>query len=101
MIIDTATNQQIGEVEVGERPWGIAVSFGWQHCLHGEWAVERRLNRGRRQQDGQGEGEGRLPPLGHSFCTRDECSMPNAQCPGGRQPFVNRAFCELGLSIEH
>ena len=26
VIIDTATNQQIGEVEVGERPWGIAVS---------------------------------------------------------------------------
>ena len=26
VFIDTATNQQVGEVEVGERPWGIAVS---------------------------------------------------------------------------
>src|SRR5215510_13853576 len=26
VIIDTATNQQVGDIEVGERPWGIAVS---------------------------------------------------------------------------
>jgi len=26
IILDTKTNQQVGEVEVGERPWGIAVS---------------------------------------------------------------------------
>ena len=25
-IIDTTTNQHVGSVEVGERPWGIAIS---------------------------------------------------------------------------
>ena len=40
VIIDTKTNQPVASIEVGDRPWGIAVVAGWQDRLHGERAVE-------------------------------------------------------------
>ena len=49
VIIDTATNKPVASIEVGERPWGIAVSPRRQDGLHRQRPVERRVDRRRRR----------------------------------------------------
>ena len=64
-IIDSATQQVLAAIEVGARPWGVAVS-GDGKTIHRERAVQRRVDRGRREPYGEGHGQSRRSTLGRS-----------------------------------
>ncbi len=73
--IDTGHRQGLGSVEVGPRPWGIALSPDGEDALFREWPVQRHLRyRCRNEQCGSQSQSGRQPlgrdcsgPLGHDL----------------------------------
>ena len=65
VVIDTATNMPTASIEVGDRPWGIAVSRRRQDGVHRQRPVERHLDCGRGRGAGARARDGGPASLGH------------------------------------
>ena len=63
-LVDPAKNTTMMSFEVGQRPWGIALSPGWQARLYRERTVERRLGDRCRDTTGAEEDRGRAAAVG-------------------------------------
>ena len=69
-IIDSATQQVLGGDRSGRPPVGHRRLRRWQDGLHRQRAVQRRVDRGRREPYGEGQGQSRRSTLGRSLFRR-------------------------------